>query len=907
MKFAQKLRSTTGIYSQYVCYKTLKKLIKQIETNVAAPDTTEKKKKKDPSEIEVYASQLWWFDSTDKASVYAAETTSPHIVMFIHTLENEISRVNRLFTYKMHEMKDLLSDVYGRINGGFELGSIYNDIDNIAKELVRIDKFVRQSKLLFYKILKKYDKRNPGGQKASYWMLPRLEVYDFWNPSFDAMVVGVSDAYAEVRSLERQDSNQNREEVKVADDVETFERNTKKYFVRAEDIMLVKLMICKHLPLDIFGRKKAKKNMEFSSYLESLAPLQDATVTNSIYLDNADLTMYHERTGIETARGNLIRVRWYGDHVNPPKKVFIERKTRNPGQYEVDNSIKERFLLGEEYVLPYLKGHFNMEKKLESSIAKGKLKEDKAKKILLMSSDIQDEIVGKSLGPAVRTVCRRSAFQEGRDQTLRFSLDTNLHMIDETPAIMDDKWFRNLENSVKESEVVKFPFGVLEVKTQKDPPQWVTDLLTSGLVMSGERFSKFQYGTLKLRPKLVRYNPLWFEDTEAALTTLNNLTIDNSFSAITKNKSTASNKIISNSNSINLTLNQSQNFNNYSNPNSPLPESFVVRPNALSRSRSNQSQAKIKDFSPIKKRTSSSSSTAMNQIRKSGSRLDQEKDRDKDKIEILVEPNNESKELNKKTSISSISSDSSIDGMDSDTATTDSPFFSRIQMRDSFSEPSSNNKFSELVNLIPLDKSRDKKDKDGVRKRTVFEYDDEDEDKDKNKKSSPPKKIATLKGQGEVKGGGVGGTPVKPGSLKSGNVFKGSGKNSQRTAKTFFANERTLLQWVNTVTFLSLTGLTLLNTDTLAGRVAGISLIVVTIAFAMYAFRKYRIRLSGLEDSSMVGFEDKIGPMVLVIIFCVVLAFTGIFFILQDYVPSLQTTHTVATKMITSIHSAVNT
>lgn len=39
----------------------------------------------------------------------------------------------------------------------------------------------------------------------------------------------------------------------------------------------------------------------------------------------------------------------------------------------------------------------------------------------------------------------------------------------------------------------------------------------------------------------------------------------------------------------------------------------------------------------------------------------------------------------------------------------------------------------------------------------------------------------------------------------------------QRTAKTFFANERTLLSWLNTATFLSLAGLTMINTQTTAG------------------------------------------------------------------------------------------
>jgi len=111
-------------------------------------------------------------------------------------------------------------------------------------------------------------------------------------------------------------------------------------------------------------------------------------------------------------------------------------------------------------------------------------------------------------------------------------------------------------------------------------------------------------------------------------------------------------------------------------------------------------------------------------------------------------------------------------------------------------------------------------------------------------------------------------------------------RNKQRTAKTFFANERTLLSWVNTVTFLSLSGLTLLNTDTAVGRYSGTALIIITIAFAVYAFRKYRQRLGGLQKETLIGFEDKIGPGILIGTFCTVLLFISVYFGFHDFLPS---------------------
>eukprot|EP01114_Cavostelium_apophysatum_P015378 TRINITY_DN4169_c0_g1_i1.p1 TRINITY_DN4169_c0_g1~~TRINITY_DN4169_c0_g1_i1.p1 ORF type:complete len:790 (-),score=213.02 TRINITY_DN4169_c0_g1_i1:26-2395(-) len=787
MKFAQSLRNVQGAYSQYVVYKTLKKFIKQIEVSREEQKANQKEEfggsfSLNEGDGDVYATQLWWFDSTDKATVYSSGKMSPTERLFVQTLESEINRVSRLHTAKMNELKDLLADVFRRINGGFDLDSLYTDLEGISKELVNLDKFTRQSKLLMYKILKKYDRRNPTGFRVSYWMMTRLEQYEFWHARFDNIVVGVSDAYAEVRALEEKELDQQRDVVKVADDVETFERNTAKYFVKAEDVMLVKMIIVKYLPLDIFGRKKAPKGLDPNAYLQTLSALQDATVTNSIYLDNEPLTMYHERTGIDTERGNLIRIRWYGDHVNPPSKVFMERKTRNAALYQVDSSIKERFLLNNENVMPYLRGDYTLEKKLENMVEKSKMKPDKAEKMMVMSSDIQNEIVTKKLGPAVRTVCRRSAFQHGKDQTLRFSLDTNLHMIDETPASLEGKWFRNLEKPVKEMEVVKFPYGVLEVKTQKDPPPWVSELLESGLVISGERFSKFQYGTLRLR-RNIRFYPLWFERTRNALDSLSKVEIT---------PSPAPNRAFKNSLKTSGLLPMIK----------PSPPDFGL----------DRKEEKAKsDFPPVKYSRS---------------------------FQNARESVDESK--------------SSLHELDS--------FGRRSRTNSVESRPG----MADLLDLIPAEKSRSSPAPVEKRRSHLFSKQAKEAPK---KQPAPPPPVKDAGGSGKK---------------------KGSDKASQRTAKTFFANERTLLSWVNTVTFLSLTGLTLLNSDTLPGRVSGVSLILVTIAFALYAFRKYRQRLNGLEEASLVGYEDRVGPAVLVIIFCFVLLFTGVFYVVQDFVPSLK-------------------
>jgi len=123
------------------------------------------------------------------------------------------------------------------------------------------------------------------------------------------------------------------------------------------------------------------------------------------------------------------------------------------------------------------------------------------------------------------------------------------------------------------------------------------------------------------------------------------------------------------------------------------------------------------------------------------------------------------------------------------------------------------------------------------------------------------------------------GEPPAPVAGKIGKLNAKQQAVEQRTAKTFFANERTLLAWMNTATFLSLAGLTMINTQTSVGRFAGLALTIVTVAFAIYALWKYMQRLYGLKGkTTSARLDDKIGPPILIIAFCIVLVTLGIYF-----------------------------
>ncbi|CAD2114115.1 hypothetical protein YYG_00479 [Plasmodium vinckei petteri] len=83
--------------------------------------------------------------------------------------------------------------------------------------------------------------------------------------------------------------------------------------------------------------------------------------------------------------------------------------------------------------------------------------------------------------------------------------------------------------------------------------------------------------------------------------------------------------------------------------------------------------------------------------------------------------------------------------------------------------------------------------------------------------------------------------------------------------KTFFANERTLLQWLNTSVLLSTISITLLNFSNFYGFISGIIMAPVAIFFIIYSFYIYLKRANALINKEPIDYTDKVGPGVLVV------------------------------------------
>ena len=239
----------------------------------------------------------------------------------------------------------------------------------------------------------------------------------------------------------------------------------------------------------------------------------DSQLVNSTYVDNAAMELYHGRLD-KTPGAIALRMRWYG--TGKPELVFVERKTHRES-WTGEVSVKERFIIQESQVNSLMAGTFDKEAEIKRMRSKGKKEED-IKEWDLLATEVIQAINSKQLVPTMRTQYMRTAFQIPFDATVRISLDTNLCMINErTEDTMQGlRWYRDPTVKVPLNEITRFPHAVLEVKLQIDEgghtPEWVKDLIESGMLMEVHKFSKFIHGCAVLLPDEVRAVPYWIDD-----------------------------------------------------------------------------------------------------------------------------------------------------------------------------------------------------------------------------------------------------------------------------------------------------------------------------------------------------------------------------------------------------------
>jgi SPX domain protein involved in polyphosphate accumulation/uncharacterized membrane protein YidH (DUF202 family) len=513
MKFGEQLLTNIApIYGEenYLNYAFLKKIIKQLskqnlqQTIVASsksaislsvPPPTDQRTNKSPAmnEFPDGITQEAFFTAIQSEMTKVENFTAGNVKLIRSGLIAAEKALNGMGD--IAALKLAASDILSQSNSSSalqtkisEMQAVEAEVRAIGQDFLRLEKYVNLNFTGFHKILKKHDKFLPNKCKAFY--IGRMHSQAWVKGDYSDIVVQMSRMYSLIRgdnSAQESDSSS-----------QSFMRSTTKYWVNTEDVSKVKYEVLQNLPV----------------FLQTSATGEtDSQMTNSVYLDNSTLELYHGRLD-KTPGAIAVRLRWYS--AGAATTVFVERKThRDTWTGEV--SVKERFIISEKEVQSVMNGTYDIEKKRNEMIKAKKPAEDIREWEQLVREIVQ-AINSKQLVPTMRTQYTRTAFQIPFDATVRVSLDTNLCMISERGYNLEDgkKWHRDPELPISNTEIARFPHAVLEIKLEVKEgatvPAWVTELQNSGLLYEVHKFSKFIHGCATLLHDDVHSVPYWVDD-----------------------------------------------------------------------------------------------------------------------------------------------------------------------------------------------------------------------------------------------------------------------------------------------------------------------------------------------------------------------------------------------------------
>lgn len=376
----------------------------------------------------------------------------------------------------------------------------------------------------FHKIVKKHDKQTNRLLRKEF-VQHYLSARPFYKENYDQLIVKLSKLFDLVRTR----GHPVQGDASAGGSQSAFVRQTTKYWVHPDNIVPLKLVILKHLPVLVFNPDK-----EYQP--------EDSAIT-SIYYDNEDLELYLGRLE-KTEGAEAIRLRWYGGMDN--KQIFVERKTHRE-DWTGEKSVKARFPIKEDNVNAYMRGEYRMADTFEELRKKGKKSDKEIDSMIQLANEVQYSVQSRQLQPVMRSFYNRTAFQLPGDARVRISLDTELTLVREDNwdgrARAGDNW-RRMDigidypfDQLPAEDVERFPYGVLEVKLQtqmgQEPPAWVRELVASHLVEAVPKFSKFIHGCATLLANRVDLVPFWLPqmDTDIRKAPTRNLQIERPTSA----------------------------------------------------------------------------------------------------------------------------------------------------------------------------------------------------------------------------------------------------------------------------------------------------------------------------------------------------------------------------------------
>uniref|UniRef100_A0A7S0QT37 VTC domain-containing protein n=1 Tax=Pyramimonas obovata TaxID=1411642 RepID=A0A7S0QT37_9CHLO len=291
-------------------------------------------------------------------------------------------------------------------------------------------------------------------------------------------------------------------------------RSTKKYWVKQGDLLPLSFLLVKHLPVLMFGQEGSLKQLK-SKCQETIGRpstfSNHATWITSVYMDSESHDMYAKRIQREEG-AQLLRLRWYG--LSPDKTVFVERKTHHE-DWVGEGSVKERFELKTDKTAEYFRspgGERVVERELRKKAAKGEMSDKETEKAIELATEVRQMWDQRKLQSSIRSVYQRTAFQRSDSNKVRITLDTRLHLSDETDVAEQGQLWRNMDDKFNPAGIAAFPYSILEIKLQDEAPPYIQSLLEGGMLQEVTKFSKFLTGCAILHKDKLKVLPHWMDD-----------------------------------------------------------------------------------------------------------------------------------------------------------------------------------------------------------------------------------------------------------------------------------------------------------------------------------------------------------------------------------------------------------
>mmetsp|Transcript_25168 Transcript_25168/g.78529 ORF Transcript_25168/g.78529 Transcript_25168/m.78529 type:complete len:691 (+) Transcript_25168:637-2709(+) len=473
----------------FMAYEKLKKIIEALEEMYAAGDAAG-----DALGYVPLAKGKGAPASSPRAAPSSFQVSSHEA--FLEALDLELAKMDAFAHREVAKVKRELDELEGladRDGHAEGAGAFAWRVDSCGEHFLDVEKYVNVNVTAVRKMLKKHDKVLPQRPIAAFYTA-RLHDMRWIQTDYSSVLVRLSRLY---------ESKAEQPEATDWGGVTAFVRATTKYWVRSEDLSAVKLEIGKHLPVLLCGGKG-----------DGVMP--DSQLVNSVYLDSPALELYHGRLS-KTPGAVALRFRWYG--TGEPELVFVERKTHRDS-WTGDGSVKERFVVTPDEVLPLIRGEFDPRAPRAKPYAPHELQ---------LCDEIQGLIARKQLVPTIRSQCHRVAYQLGYSNAVRCSIDTNLTLVNEIQKAefdpLDDhgrqeprllRWYRDATRDIPRNEITRFPFAVLELKLAlaegEDQPEWTRPLVSSLELAPVNKFSKFIHACATLLPDEVQAFPYWIDD-----------------------------------------------------------------------------------------------------------------------------------------------------------------------------------------------------------------------------------------------------------------------------------------------------------------------------------------------------------------------------------------------------------